>query len=618
MPNALRDAAMKLTSPVRTEREAGEATLIAARSEAVPALLAVLDYAVRQPAGSLAYSPVARAALLIGAMGAREALPTLCRVVKSGRVANDDGAFVARALAELIDGRDAFDDDVRDTLEALSTSADMYTRAFAAEAYGALGDQRSKARVQALAEDKDVWVRDKAQAVMRKLADASASASADNFSFADFAALAQAANDEGGALKPWLDDLNDNRRPVRDNAINELVKAGRTSVPWLLKKLNQPAPRARIGAATALGRLQPPEAAAALLIAASSGGSSAEDRELRPVALRALANCLTGAEEGLAASILPLARDDDRFTRAAALLCLGRLSDRRGMKAVVAAILEDDPFVVESAAVALSEGVREEDTELVRPLLVALAKRPAPKAAVKEAILIALSRIAIDAPALRVRARHRVRREVFGTTSSTRKAAVVLLERMYDELDPPPLSIVDDVLSRLGDDHPEVRVCAASFLSRHLEPGFTGAPARLSAAIARNERTVSLLCLEALRRHDTDHSKLALDVATKNTDDVVADRARELLIDFAPKTAAWAFTPRAVSSTPVTQPALAEVQRPRRVRVAGDGDVVEAKDGPSTPVTTTTTIMTVVTTTSIGGDDDGPVRGDVVGAAKGG
>ena len=619
MSNALRDAAMKLTSPVRAEREAGEAALIAARTEAVPALLAVLDYAVRQPAGSLAFSPVARAALLIGAMGAREALPTLCRVVKSGRVGADDGAFVARALAELIDGRDAFDDDVREALEALSTSTDLYTRAFAAEAYGALGDQRSKARVQALTEDKEVWVRDKAHAVLRKLADASASASADNFSFADFAALAQAANDEGGALKPWLDDLNDARRPVRDNAINELVKAGRPAVPWLLKKLNQPAARARIGAATALGRLQPPEAAAALLIAASSGGTSLEERELRPVALRALANCLTGTEEGLAASILPLARDEDRFTRAAALLCLGRLSDRRGMKAVVAAILEDDPFVVESAAVALSEGVREEDTELVRPLLVALAKRPAPKAAVKEAILIALSRIAIDAPALRVRARHRVRREVFGTTSSTRKAAVVLLERMYDDLDPPPLTVVDDVLSRLTDDHPEVRVCAASFLSRHLEPGFTGAPARLSAAVARNERTVSLLCLEALRRHDTDAARDALDVATRNSDVVVADRARELLEGFAPQTAAWAFVPKVASSTPVTQPGLAEVQRPRRVRIAGDGEVVEAKDGPSAPATTTTVVTTTtVIQTTTRDDDDGPVRGDVVGAARGG
>lgn len=607
---------MRLTSAVRAEREAAEAALIAARTDAIPALLAVLDYAVRQAPGTLPFSPVARASLLIGAMGAREAIPTLCRVAR-GRLNNDDGAFVARALAELLDGRDAFDDDVRAALETLATSSDMYTRAFAAEAFGAVGDQRSKARVQALADDKDAWVKDKATAVLRKLADASAAAAADSFSFADFAALAQAANDEGGALKPWLDDLDDVRRAVRDNAINELVKAGRTAVPWLLKKLNQPAPRARIGAATALGRLQPPEAAAALLIAATSGGTSAEERELRPVALRALANCLTGAEEGLAASILPLARDDDRFTRAAALLCLGRLSDRRGMKAVVASILEDDPFVVESAAVALSEGVREEDRDLVRPLLVALAKRPAPKPAVKEAILIALSRIAIDAPALRVRARHRVRKEVFGPTSSTRKAAVVLLERMYDDADPPPLSVVDDVLSRLGDDHPEVRVCAASFVARHLEPGFSGAAEILARAIARGERTVSLLALEALRRHDTSAAHDALASASRNSDDVVAARAKELLEGFTPQTAEWAFSPRPASSTPTTMPAVSDVQRPRRVRVATDGDVVEAKDGPTTTtVVTTTTIVTTTNDADDDADDSGPVRGDIVGAAK--
>ena len=42
------------------------------------------------------------------------------------------------------------------------------------------------------------------------------------------------------------------------------------------------------------------------------------------------------------------------------------------------------------------------------------------QAAVKEAILIALSRVPIDEPALRVRVRHRVRREVSVLTASFR------------------------------------------------------------------------------------------------------------------------------------------------------------------------------------------------------
>jgi HEAT repeat protein len=314
--------------------------------------------------------------------------------------------------------------------------------------------------------------------------------------------------------------------------------------------------------------------------------ATVEERELRPIALRALANCLTGQEEGLAPSLMPLAQDADRFTKAAALLCLGRIADRRGMRAVVAAILEDDPVVVESAAVALSEGIREEDTDLVRPLLVALAKRPAPRLAVREAILIALSRIAIEEPAWRVRARHRVRRELAGGTASMRKAAIVLLERMYADDDPPPLSVIDDMLGRLDDDHPEVRVVAASFLARHLEPGLTGAAARLRAGIARKERTLSLLCLDALHRHATDVARGVIATASRDPDSAVAARAATLLATTSTVTGEWAFTPRAARPTtpplspPSTTPRPADPSRPSRVRPAdaADDDVVEARD----------------------------------------
>jgi len=583
MDETLRAAAFRLTSPDRAEREAGEGVLIAARSAAVPALIEVLQHAARSAAGALPTSPVARAALLVGALRARDAVPALCAVVRAGRLAGDDGAFVARALAEILDGRDAFDDDIRATLEALSTSPDMYTRAYAAEAYGALADLRSRARVQALATDTAPWVRERAQAVLMRLADADARTAADAVSLADFAALVDDADRSGGALRPFLDDLGDERKAVRDAAVNELVKAGRAAVPALIDRLNQPQARARTGAAIALGRLQPPEAAGPLLIAATTSPQTTDERELRPIALRALANCLTGMEEGLAPSLLPLAADPDRFTRAAALLCLGRLADRRGMRAVVAAILEDDPFVVESAAVALSEGIREEDGDLVRPLLVALAKRPAPRLAVREAILVALSRIAIDEPAWRVRARHRVRREIDGGTASMRKAAIVLLERMYGDDDPPPVSVVDELLERLDDAHPEVRVVAASFLARHLEPGFTGAAARLRVAIERGERTVTLLCLEALARHRTELARGVVDAATRSSDDAVAGRARALLQAWPDSVPEWHFSRRpspqtqATSTTP--RPSMTPSQRPTRVRVADDSaDVVEARD----------------------------------------
>jgi HEAT repeat protein len=604
VPAALAEAARRLSSPARAERDEAEGQLIRAREAAVPALVELLKERGRESATASAGAQ--RAALLLGALKARAALPALYELVEAEALGADVRPIVARALAEIIEGQDAFDDRCRAALERLAADADRSTRAFAAQAFGSLGDLRSRSRVQALAQDKDPWVREKAAVVLARLAETEALAQAD-IQPADFASLVAQAEAEGGALKPYLDDLGDPRRAVRDAAVAELVRAGRRAVPWLIDRLNQPHPRARIGAATALGRLQATEAAGPLLIAATAPAATAEERELRAVALRALASCLTGMEDGLAPSLLPLARDPDRFVRAAALLCLGRLADRAGLRAIVAAILEDDPFVVESAAVALSEGVREEDTEIIRPLLLALDRRSA-AAAVIEAILIALSRVQIDEAPLRVRVRHRVRREVHGQTASTRKAAIVLLERLYGDDDPPPLPLMDDVLVRLADDHPEVRLVSASFLRNHLPPGMSHALSALAAAVRRGEVPVGLLALEAMRRHDTPEAQAALEAARAGAAGPVAARAAELLEGFVPGATLWTFTSKI--ATPAAEPAGApmepgvgadasrarpeppeeraprkparpESQRPGRVRPAGAvidrGTVVEAR-----------------------------------------
>ena len=103
MDETLRAAAFGLMSPDRAEREAGESVVIAARSAAVPALIEVLQHAARSAPGGLPHSPVARSALLVGALRARDAVPAMCAVVRAGRLAGDDGAFVARALAEILD-----------------------------------------------------------------------------------------------------------------------------------------------------------------------------------------------------------------------------------------------------------------------------------------------------------------------------------------------------------------------------------------------------------------------------------------------------------------------------------------------------------------------------------
>ena len=327
-------AAQDLSSPMREDRDAGEATLFRGKRRSVPALIAALD----GPPPPFGDKQVGRIALLLGAFRDRAALGALLRESRNEELDDENRAFVARAIAELFDGQDAFDDRTRDVIEILATASDRYTRAFAAKAFGGMGDERSRSRIEALTQDDDPWVRDQAEAVLATMA--AEVVQKDVPTFDDFAALAADAEAQGGRLKPYLDDLDDHRRAVRDAAAVAMVKAGQEAVPFLIDQLNQPRARPRIGAALALGRLQSPDAAGPLLIAATTPPHTDEERELVPVALRSLANCLTGLEDGVAESLVPLARDDDRFVRSGALLCLGRLADRRGIRAVVDALKE--------------------------------------------------------------------------------------------------------------------------------------------------------------------------------------------------------------------------------------------------------------------------------------
>jgi len=562
--------ARALSAPSSMSREEAERTLIAAGREAAISAMraALLELPIDDEVDT------SRLALLLGAMKARDALAEILHRLSSTTARASERAALVRALAEIVDGRDAFDDRVRDVLEILVGDADRTVRAFSALAFGALGDARSRPRVETLLHDPDPFVRGNAEQALKRFAPVENEGAP-----VDFAALVAQANEQGGALLPWLTDLGDPRRQVRDAAVARLVAAKREAVPHLIDKLNQPLARARVAAARALGQIQAQEAVGPLVIAATSHASTPEEEELRAVSLRALANCLTGLEEGIAKTLLPLVDDKDPFVRAGALLCLGRLSDRSGIRAIVRSLSDAAPFVVESAAIALSEGVREEDTEIVLPLLDVLDGRPTRgMSALVEAVLIALSRIALTNPALVVRVRHRVRREVHGATAAIRRAALALTENLYAEDDPPPLVVLDDALVRLADEHPEVRVCAASFLARHLEPGMTGVVVVIARALARHERTLSLLCLDALHRHRTVAARHAVEEAVVDPDPEVAERARTIALTMGELVDEWTFVSKA---RPVEKPARAESQRPARasrVRPVSDGATVEAKD----------------------------------------
>jgi len=345
-------------------------------------------------------------------------------------------------------------------------------------------------------------------------------------------------------------------------------------VPHLIDMLNQPQIDGRIGAARALSRLQSPDAVGPLLIAATTPPRTQKEAELVPVALRSLANSLTGSEVGLADTLLPLSQSDDRFVRAAAMLCLGRIADRAGIQQVIAALFDDDLFVVESASIALSEGVREDDVELIKPLLFAFDQVDGTTSfALREAILIALSRIQIDSPALRVRVKHRVRREVLGPTAAVRKAAIALLDRLHGE-DAPVLPLLDSVITRLEDSNPEVRVVAAAFLANHLMPGFTQAAERLGKCIAQGERTSSMLCIDALVKLDTPKAREMIAKATNHSDSEVAMRAAETMGSFIPSSNTWVFER---SSPTDAKDASASTDATSSKRPRGNGPTVEAR-----------------------------------------
>ena len=121
---------------------------------------------------------------------------------------------------------------------------------------------------------------------------------------------------------------------------------------------------------------------------------------------------------------------------------------------------------------------------------------------------------------------------------------------------------------------------AASYLSHHLEPGFAGALLHIGEALKTGERTISLLCLEAVVRHDTIGAKKLLEETTTHADTEVALRAAELVEQMSPNSTEWIFVddekaPRRAGLAP-TQTAT-KAQRPKRVKT------VKADDAPDAP-----------------------------------
>ncbi len=101
-----------------------------------------------------------RAALLLASKADRSALPALYQAALDLTAPADTRARVMRAIAELVDGRDAFDESAMATFAKLEQDADHLVRGYLARTYWRIGGLVGQERLQKMANDRHAWVRE--------------------------------------------------------------------------------------------------------------------------------------------------------------------------------------------------------------------------------------------------------------------------------------------------------------------------------------------------------------------------------------------------------------------------------------------------------------------------
>jgi HEAT repeat protein len=538
-------------------------------SAVVTALTAVSAHPIDADDAAVAASFIARAALWLAALRARSALPTLCRLLGQDRFDVETTAAVARAVGELVCFSDRANDEVLTVLDRLSLAPASLLRVLSVRGLEKVPSHWSRARLRALAHDDDESVRVQAAAALAHLMDVGP-VEVETAEAVDVVAVRWAQN-----------DLGDTRAEVRDAAVELWSHRGDGAVGFLASVVAGGSMLARASAAQALGRIQSPEAIVPLLVGATASATTRPEVQFQLSALRALKGCLAdhGREQQLSSLLSPLARNPDRFVRAAALGCLGRIRERPSLSLLLGAMNDDDPLIVESASLALLDFVRpSDDDELAQPLWEALRSCPAdaPMASVvREALFLALSCLPLAEPGLRVRIRHAARVAVEHADRGMRKAALVLLRQCFDDEDPPPLPLLDAALRRLADPHPQVRIAAGVFVAAHLPPGMSGAVGPLAKALLSEDGHLARAALQALRRHDTHEAKTALaQLSGSIVDEPIAAMAKQALRDFAPTSSTWSWS--APSAKPQAESARGTARRRRQEASDNPAVVVDA------------------------------------------
>ncbi len=360
---------------------------------------------------------VGKVALLLGALKVREALPVLSDIAIYKELAGYECAEIVCALAELTDGQDAFNENFMETLNQLQMHASPLVRGMLVKVYAQIGDLVSVNHLRQLSKDPDAFVRAQAAQVLLQF--------------------------------------------------DPLIKQNDNDVLGQIAALSHSSPMVQASAVANLKKHGHPSATMPLFVFIHSS-SVMEDKKLRAEALRALANCLSGAEQGLLESLLLIAKDANPEIHAAVLLCLGRVSDAQGksLQPIILGLLSMDKSINVAAAIALSEGFRAEHEHLLK-FLVEIYGSPNLSLSSKEALLIAFSRIAIIDARLKGQLRNLIVCDLKSKVLNMRKTAIVVLEGLYDDEHPVPVGVARLLRDSLFDKNKEIQIVAASFLAKH-------------------------------------------------------------------------------------------------------------------------------------------------------
>jgi HEAT repeat protein len=513
---------------------------------AVPALLSALDHPEPMVRGNVA--------LLLGQIGAQEAVAPL-----AARVAvlspGDDRTFCVRSLADLSGPHLRGEPGLLDLFSRLSQENDLFVRALACTALGRLGDPRAVPILVRAQGDAEPWVREAAQKALEDLARApqpgkekrpaatAALAAPPPGAAAPMApseltppggteppgvACAHPApsseNLSAGPLDParlerLVDDLYSRDPTSRDLAAEELVLAGSAAVPLLCRAIRSPVQDPPLLALTVLGRIGDRAALGPLLGVVAVRGTSTE---LRTVAIRAIAQLCQGNESSVLDFLLK-ERSSDALLSAAVATALGAFRSVRAVRALLTYLDDENEFVRESAAAALTRAACPGVPDLVTRLVATARDDPDERVRAKatEALSAALSSGACP-PEVAVRAAVALLED---PRSETRLAGLKLLRATRRR----HLGAAEALVRALGDSDRSVRLEACELLGEVAPLAYAPAVEALRHLATDPDREVSRAAIGSLGLVGGPEARLALRLLRGDSDPDLADAARAAL-----------------------------------------------------------------------------------------